>query len=295
MPGFVIGLLVAFGGALLLAAGSELQSNAVHRADGRWSVFLRSPIWLAGCALLATAISTNFIALSLTPVSAVQSVSIAALAASTAFGAFTRRVVVTPRIVVSIILCVVGDIAFIAVLGSHPAAALPRPADLHLSAVTTILGALVTAGILAMILTGSARSRPVRLLALVSGATIFGSITTVFKVVVELSQRDGVGPTLSSPPVWAALAIVAVGGLVANVLLQRAHRAFPPPAVVASITVIDPLTAAAIGIAVLGESALSPLAAVLLAVSGGIACLGVAGLGRLERREAASPDPRPRA
>ncbi|MDF2991664.1 MAG: multidrug transporter permease [Microbacterium sp.] len=295
MPGFVVGLLVAFGGALLLAAGSELQSHAVHRVEGRWSLFLRSPVWWAGFALLATAISTNFVALSLTPVSAVQSVSIAALAVSTAFGALARRVVVSRRVVASILLCVVGDIGFIAVLGTHPAAAIPRPGDLYLTAVTAILGTLVAVGIVAMLLGGAGRSRPVQLLALVAGATVFGSITTVFKVMVELSQRDGVAAVLSSPAAWISLSVVAAGGIVANVLLQRAHRSFPPPAVVASITVIDPLTAAVIGVTVLGESALTPPATGLLAVSAAIACLGVAGLGRLTRRDPALTVPHPSA
>lgn len=284
MPGFLLGLLVAFAGATLLATGSELQSQAVYRAHGRWGAFVRTPRWLCGLALLAIAISTNFIALALTPVSAVQSVSVVALAVSALIGALTGRVVVDRGIVVSIFLCGVGILGLVAVIATNPGPA--QHADLpgQLAGVTSIVTLLTAVGVVVAIGCRHPTCRAVQLAGLIIGAAVFGSITTVFKVVVSLVLADGFAPTLRNPLVDLALGVVVVGGVVANILLQRVHRVFPAPAAVAGLTVVDPLTAAVIGLSVLGEARLTPVAGTLLAMFGVIAFTGVLGLGRLRRR-----------
>ncbi|MGB4137155.1 MAG: hypothetical protein WA971_11355, partial [Microbacterium sp.] len=264
----------------------ELQSRAVHEAGGRWRVFLCSPRWLAGLGLLGIAVSTNFVALALTPVSAVQSMSVVALAASAAFGALTGRVVVTRGVVTSIVLCAVGIVGVIALIAAHAAPRSGTDADARLGAVMAILAALTALGLLTAVLGRGDAGRATRLCGLIAGSMVFGSITTVFTVIVL--QVTGRGPAvLLAPPVLLALGLVALGGLTANVLLQRAHRVFPAPAVVAGLTVVDPLTAAVIGIAVLGEAVLTSASAALLALCGALAMAGVLGLGGLRRRERA--------
>jgi hypothetical protein len=302
MTGFLFGLAVAFAGALLLATGSELQSTAVHRTGGRWRDFLRSPLWLAGLLLLGIAVSTNFIALALTPVSAVQSVSIVALAASSAFGALTGRVVVTRGAVASIALCLAGITCFLAIIAVHRADAAGSEgpsADLGagLEATTTILASLTALGALTVLLGRRSERRPVLLAGLIAGSAVFGSITTVFKSLTSLVLDRGHAAVLTAPASLVSLSVVAAAGIVANVLLQRSHRFFPAPAVVAGITIVDPVTAAVIGVVVLGEASLTSLAAWGLVLSGAIACAGVLGLGRLRRRERphASPPPPPPA
>ncbi|RGE22760.1 hypothetical protein [Leucobacter sp. wl10] len=284
-PAFLLGLTIALGGALVMAAGSELQSQAVLAAGGRWRSFLRSPRWLTGLALLGAAVGTNFAALALTPVSAVQSVSIVALAASAAFGAATRRVVVTRGAVLSIGLCAVGILGFVSLVAAHRAPgggqADPRA---QLLATTAILAALTAVG-LAATLTGRGREgEGVRLMGLVAAAAVFGSVTTVFKTLVELVLDRGSASALGDPAALGALGVVATGGVVANVLLQRSHRGFPAPVVVAAITIVDPLTAAVIGISVLGEVRPSWAVAAGLLAFGATACAGVVGVSRIRRR-----------
>jgi hypothetical protein len=284
MPGFLLGLVVAFAGASLLATGSELQSQAVYRAHGRWRTFVRAPRWLGGLALLAIAISTNFIALALTPVSAVQSVSVVALAVSALIGAVTGRIVVDRGILVSIFLCGVGILGLVTVIAMNPGSAHPTDLPGELAAVTTIVTLLTVIGGVVVIVCAYAPRRSVHLAGLIAGATIFGSITTVFKVVVSYALAGGLPATFRNPAVLLALALVIVGGVVANILLQGAHRVFPAPAAVAGLTVVDPLTAAVIGLSVLGEARLTPAAGVWLVLFGAIAFTGVLGLGRLRRR-----------
>lgn len=284
---FVLGLAVAFGGALLLAGGSELQSRAVYRAHGRWRRFLRSPGWLLGLLLLGVAVSTNFVALALAPVSAVQSMSVVALAASTAFGGFTGGVIMTRSGVLSVALCIAGILGFIAVLATHPADS-PPALDLHaqFAIAVAILAALTLCGLVPALWRTATASAGLRLFALIVGAMVFGSITTVFKTVVTLVLADGLLPALTESGTLIGLGVVTAGGVVANVLLQRSHRYFPVPVVVAALTIVDPLTAAVIGITVLEEASLTLLPGISLVLCGSLACAGVAGISRLRRAPA---------
>ncbi len=286
MTAFILGLGIAFGGALLLAGGSELQSRAVYRTGGRWGSFLRSPQWLLGLLLLGIAVSTNFVALALAlaPVSAVQAMSIAALAASAVFGALAGRVEVDLRGWLSVVCSLLGILGFVIVIAGHRAPE-PRGAEGdRLAEVTAVLAALTLLGLATAPLGVRSRRHGVRLSALVIGAMIFGSITTVFKVLVTLVLERGLTTIAAAPPALLALAVVAAAGVIANILLQRSHRFFAAPAVVAALTIVDPITAATIGITVLGEARLTPGAAAGLGVFGLVACLGVLGVSRIRRR-----------
>ncbi|WAA65621.1 hypothetical protein [Microbacterium oxydans] len=282
---FFLGLLVAFGGALLLASGSELQSRAVYESEGRWCTFTRSPRWLLGLLLLGVAVSTNFIALALTPVSAVQSMSVVALAASASFGALAGRVTMTRAGVLSVLLCMIGILGFVAILATHPASGAPA-LDHHAQLVVTtvILAGLTALGGSAVLLGRRSSVTGARVFGLIMGAMVFGSITTVFKTIVTLVLEDGLVVTLTQPATLLGLGTVALGGLVANLLLQRSHRFFPVPVVVAALTIVDPLAAAVVGIVVLGEVSLTLPAIAGLIACGAIACVGVAGVSRLRRK-----------
>lgn len=292
MPSFFLGLAVAFGGALLLASGSELQSRAVYRVGGRWRSFLISPRWLLGLLLLGIAVTTNFIALALTPVSAVQSMSVVALAASAAFGGIAGRVAMTRTGILSVLLCISGILGFIAILATHPAEGTPA-LDSHtqLLGATVILAALSAFGLGAVILGRRTPHPGARLFGLVIGAMLFGSITTVFKTIVTLVLVQGLVPVVTDSRVLLGLGTVAAGGIVANVLLQRSHRFFPVPVVVAALTIVDPLTAAVVGISVLGEATLTLLPTIGLILCSAVACIGVAGVSRLHRTAIADPVP----
>lgn len=295
-PSFFLGLAVAFTGALLLASGSELQSRAVHRVGGRWRSFLAAPRWLLGLLLLGTAVSTNFIALALAPVSAVQSMSIVALAISAAFGALAGRIAMTRIGAVSVLLCIISVLGFISILAAHPAErepALGAHAQLLVSAV--ILAVLSACGVGAVILGRRTPRTGARLSGLVLGAMVFGSITVVFKTIVALVLAHGAAPVVTDPAVLLGFGIVGAGGIVANVLLQRSHRFFPAPVVVAALTVVDPLTAAVIGLTVLGEATLTLLPTVGLLLCGALACVGVVGVSRLQRIAVDDPRPAPAA
>ncbi|MDR2381875.1 MAG: hypothetical protein LBE08_12035 [Bifidobacteriaceae bacterium] len=288
MAGFLLGLTVAFGGALLLAGGSELQSRAVYTAGRGWRAFVTSPQWLLGMALLATAVCTNFIALALAPIGAVQSMSIAGLAASATFSALTGRVEATRVARLSIMACLVGLAGFIAVIaanrGPDPRSAL----DHQLGAVVAVQLSCATVGLVMALWVQSRTNRTARLAGLIVGSIGFGAITAVLKVLVGLVLRDGLAETLMRPGPLVAIFGAAAGAVISGSHIQMAHRVLPAPSVVAGLTITDTITAAALGTLVLQESVLTPLPAVLLVASGCLAFAGVIGLRNLRRTAKAS-------
>lgn len=283
MTEFILGLGVALLGAILLASGSEMQSRAVYTARGRWSSFIKNPRWLFGLILLATAISTNFIALALAPISAIQSMSIVALAASTVFGALVGRVRVTQEVSLSVLASIVGILGFISVIATHPGNDASLDYDQQLPQVVIIQSIISTIGIVVTVFSQRSFKRPTRLVGLVVGAMGFGSITAVFKVLVRLVVRDGLAVTLVKPLSLVALVSIAVGGVIAIIQLQLAHKALPAPTVVAGLTITDTITAALIGTFILKESALTKGSGSLLLLFGAIAIGGVVGMRNLQR------------
>ena len=72
-----------------------------------------------------------------------------------------------------------------------------------------------------------------------------------------------------------------IGTLLGMVFVQNAYSSGPPDLVIAGLTVIDPLVAVLIGIAVLNEAANASLGAVLIFIGAGtVALIGVLGLAK---------------
>ena len=294
------GLSIALVGALLLATGMDLQSRAVQAADGRSREWLRDHRWWAGVALLGSAVGTNLVALALAPVSAVQSVNIIALAVSTLLTSRSRPGVLTRETLLAVAASVTGVLGFVAVLSAHPADSAVHDLDAQRAAVMTILATLTVLAGLAWLIgqhpgssesstTDRARRGTTRprgtgpstaraLLGVAAAATVFASVTTVVKVHVDLVLGRGLPAVLADPVTLLAVGLLLPAGALASVLLQRGHRDLAAPTVVAGTTLTDTLTAAAIGILVLGESAPTPFASLLLLAFAAVAVLGVLGL-----------------
>lgn len=296
------GLGIGLVGALLLATGMDLQSRAVQAADGRSPEWLRDRRWWAGLALLGSAVGTNLVALALAPVSAVQSVNIIALAVSTLLAARSRPGVLTRWTLRAVAASVIGVLGFVAVLSAHPADPAGHDLLAQRTAVMSILVALVLLAGVAWLIgrrparsegpaTDRARSDTTRprgtgpstaraLLGVAAAATVFASVTTVVKVHVDLVMGQGLPAVLADPLTLLAVGLLLPAGALASLLLQRAHRDLAAPTLVAGTTLTDTLTAAVIGILVLGESAPTPFASLLLLAFAAIAMLGVLGLRR---------------
>ncbi len=132
-------------------------------------------------------------------------------------------------------------------------------------------------------------------LAPVAGAGIlFGFVITLMKVVLTGVARvvdSGWRVSVSDVPLMLCAFFTVLGFYVATRLLQTAHRLARADAVLAGLTVIDPLVAAFLGILVLGELAAAPIwVLALLTVPAAIAIRGVIVISRISGRSIRGPD-----
>lgn len=287
MSNLALGLIIALGGAFLLATGSEMQSAAVAGTDGKWTRFVKSPRWLLGSLLLGVAIGTNFLALALAPVSAIQSMSIVALALSALIGICAGRIEATKSLGLGVFACLVGILGFIWIItGNHNPSSYLQAHSLLPTVVTTQALVAVCGGV-CLLLNRFRSSNLAALVGMMLAAVQFGTITTVFKVLVEITLQTGI-TTLTGTKTLLALLSVSAGGIVAIVLLQQAHRVLAPPTVVAALTIVDTITVATIGTLVLHETTLTTGNALLLLLCAAVAITGVGSL-RGVRRKTAPP------
>jgi len=113
---------------------------------------------------------------------------------------------------------------------------------------------------------------------------LYGFVATLAKVVIQrLYQMQFDWLTILC--LLALVAAVILGGW----FVQNAYASGPPDLVIAGLTVIDPLVAVTVAIAILGEAeAATPLTAIGFALSGAIAVAGVVLLSKVHPELAAS-------
>lgn len=279
--------------ALGLAVGAAVQHSGVTRTHdsekfGLRAFFglFRSGRWLLGTAIMGIAVTAGVLSLALAPVVVVQPVGAVSLAVSVLIARFARRLVFKRLVYVAVLLCVVGVAGFVT-LSSLFASTHVRSAEEALPMVW------VSAGLLAALLVGRViQRRPHQLFSVVSAAVLFACVATNTHICASQFIAGGLGAVA-----WANLACVVVCGAVGAWFVQAAYAAGPPEIVIAGLTVIDPIVAVVLGIAVLQEVSRAPWwVPVIMVVAGLVACLGVLILARfhpdvLDRADDSVPTP----
>ncbi|WP_298795915.1 DMT family transporter [uncultured Pseudonocardia sp.] len=244
-------VLLAGVSAVCYAVAAALQQHEAARTGGPEGLSLgllwrlaQRPRWLLGTAAAGAGAGLHVVALSLGPLTVIQPIGAAALGMAVPLGALLGGRRATRGEWIGAGLVVVG-VGALVVVG-------PRQTPLPLLtgsqlAVMAGLGALVLAG-----LTAAARRsrRPrVRAVLLAAGAgTAFGLTSALIRVLAAQLPGPMSGPV--HPTAAAVVAFVAVGVL----LCQNAYRDGGLGAPLATLTVLDPLVASLVGIAVFGEA-----------------------------------------
>jgi drug/metabolite transporter (DMT)-like permease len=223
---------------------------------------------VGGVSLTAVASIVHAGALVLAPVAVVQPIGVLSVPFAVVLAASRTRIRPPAVVWAAIAVCLVAVVGFVVLadigLGTSPA---PRFLDVLVAALGT--GAL--AGGLA--LWAVRRSGWLRCAGFAAaGATAFGLVSALMRLIAlhltsGVNDLDDVGVWL--PAVGIALALVGGGWSV-----QQAHAAGAPAVVVGCLTVIDPLVAVGLGIAMLGEGT-----GTTLATGGGLIAFALAGLG----------------
>jgi drug/metabolite transporter (DMT)-like permease len=283
-PAILIGIPLALLGAVFMSFGAQYQHRGVQKVErltktyggagltgGQLVNLLRRPSWVAGTLMLGLAIACQLAALSYAPLILVQPVGAISLVITTLLNARISGHRPTGRSITAIGLCVGGILIFVTIAALY---ATETPvSDQQLSTILFILAAVVVvvAGLWIWL-----RARMGALFYIVAAGIVYGFVATLAKVVISRIQT-GDFEWLTVVCVVALLAGTGVGAY----FVQTAYASGPPDLVIAGLTVIDPMVAIVIGLAVLGEAAGAPFGAYLgFAVAGAAAMVGVFQLAR---------------
>lgn len=283
-PSTFIGIPLALIGAIFLSLGAQFQHRGVvkveaHTADtlgkglnGRQlALLLARPSWVLGTVMLGLAILFQLSSLYFAPIIVVQPLGAIALVITSIVNSRVNHVELKRKSITAIIMCVGGVFLFVGVAAFT---AVDKPVtDRQLVVILIILAVvLVIAGITFVLF----RERIRAIYYVIMAGVLYGFVATLAKVVLGKIEQGEFG--------W--LTILCIIGLLAATALgayfvQNAYASGPPDLVIAGLTVVDPLVAVVIGIAVLGEASQAPPWAIgVYILSGAIAVWGVFQLAR---------------
>ncbi|ROQ59570.1 prepilin signal peptidase PulO-like enzyme (type II secretory pathway) [Streptomyces sp. 840.1] len=263
MSSLALSVLLSLVSAVAYAAGAIVQERVATASDGRSLAPLRDRVWWAAVALNGVGALLHVVALAYGPLSLVQplgaltivfALPMAALFVGRRAGATAWR---------GAVMATVGLAGLLALTGSSDAHTLGGPQQLMLGTVT--FGAVA-----ALVLLSKAMRRPVmRSVVLAGAAGVAFGIASVFTKTVAMEWTSGsVGTGL---PALLVIAALAATGLL---LSQAAYRGAGLTAPLATVTVVNPVVAAAVGITLFGETFRYGTPGTVLALGCGVVAAG---------------------
>ncbi|HEY8319715.1 MAG TPA: DMT family transporter [Amnibacterium sp.] len=296
----VLGIPVAVVAAVLLALGAQLQNQGATRVEEqadpggsrnvleRLIALLSTPRWLGGSTILGIAVALQLVSLLFAPIAVVQPIGALALVITVLLDTRMNRARIPGRAKLAIVICLAGVTTFVVTASLTTSSGSPRA--LQTGIVLAVLGGvLLVAGALLLVL----RGRPSALRSALTAALLFGFVATLAKLVIGRLQHVVQSGSGFQPVDWLTLGAVLallLAGTIGLGLVQAAYAAGSPDLVVAALTVVDPLVAVTIGIAVLGEAASAPPTAFAVFVAAGIVAIGGVLLLARHQPEAGSRD-----
>jgi drug/metabolite transporter (DMT)-like permease len=280
MSALALSVLLSFVSAVAYAGGAIVQERVAESSPGEQYAPLRRPGWWAAVGLNGLGGLLHVVALAFGPLSLVQplgaltivfALPMAALFVGRRAGATAWR---------GAIMATVGLAGLLSLVGAADTRSLTGPERIAVFVVTAgVVGALTVAG------RAAHRHPAVRAMVLATASGIAFGISSVFTKTVAVDWTGGVG--FSDVPSLAAIGVLATAGLL---LSQAAYRGAGLAAPLATLTVVNPVVAAAVGITMFGETFRYGTAGTVLAM--GCAVVAAGGLillttERIARTEAA--------
>ena len=281
-----LGIVIALIGAVFLSLGAQFQHRGVELVEARHGSgnkaglsvrqltrLLARPSWVLGSVMLGLAILFQLTSLGFAPLIVVQPIGAVALVITTIVNARLTKTKIEGTVLRAVALCVGGIALFVGV-----AAFVAKEQVIEEPQLIIVLSILVGVIVLLGLTFGLARKRAGALFYILAAGVLYGFVATLAKVVINRLGNLMAG-IVEGQFEW--LTIICVAGLLSAAALggyfvQTAYSLGSPDLVIAGLTVVDPLIAVAIGIAVLGEAANAPLWVVpVWAVAGAVAIYGV--------------------
>lgn len=264
MSGLALSVLLSLISAIAYAGGAIVQERVAENSPAQQYAPMRRPSWWAAVGLNGLGGVLHVVALAFGPLSLVQplgaltivvALPMAALFVGRRAGATAWR---------GAIMATVGLAGLLSLVGMADAQSLDTAQRVAL--------AVVTGGAVVALMTAAraAHRHPVVrsvLLAVASGIA-FG-MSSVFTKTVAVDWAGGV--TLADLPSLAVIGVLATAGIM---LSQAAYRGAGLTAPLATLTVVNPVAAAAVGITMFGETFRYGTTGTLLALGCGIVATG---------------------
>ncbi len=281
-----VGILIALVGAIFLSLGAQFQHRGVEVVEerhgsgnkaglsvGQLLRLLARPSWVIGTVLLGLAILFQLTSLGFAPLIVVQPIGAVALVITAIVNARVTKTKIEGPVLRAIALCVGGIALFVTVATFVAEEQVIGEAQLVI--VLSILGGVI---LLLALTFAFARKRAGALFYIVSAGVLYGFVATLAKVVINRVGNLMAG-IVGGEFEWLTIACVAallIAAALGAYFVQTAYSLGSPDLVIAGLTVVDPLLAVAIGIAVLGEAAHAPLWVIpVWAVAASVAVYGV--------------------
>ncbi|MGQ4718765.1 DMT family transporter [Streptomyces anulatus] len=263
MSSLALSVLLSLISAVAYAAGAIIQERVAATGDNSWRALLRNGVWWVAVLLNGTGAVLHVVALAYGPLSLVQplgaltivfALPMAALFVGRRAGATAWR---------GALMATAGLGGLLALTGNAEPHTLNGPEQVLLASVTFgAVGALV-------VLARTLRRPVLRSIVLATGAGAAFGMASVFTKTVAVEWTSG---SLRS----GALPLLAIAGLAAAGLFlsQAAYRGAGLTAPLATVTVVNPVVAAAIGITLFGEHFRLGVPGTVLALSSGALAAG---------------------
>nr|WP_187285006.1 DMT family transporter [Streptomyces sp. or43] len=263
MSSLALSVLLSLVSAVAYAAGAIVQERVATASDGRSLAPLRNRVWWAAVALNGVGAVLHVVALAYGPLSLVQPLGALTIVFALPMAALFVRRRAGATAWRGALMATVGLAGLLALTGGSDAQSLGGPEQLMLAIVT--FGAVA-----ALMLVAKAMRRPViRSVVLAGAAGVAFGIASVFTKTVAMQWTSGeVGAGL---PTLLVIAALAGAGLL---LSQSAYRGAGLTAPLATVTVVNPVVAAAVGITLFGEQFRHGTAGTLLALACGAVAAG---------------------
>lgn len=246
-----LGLPIALLGAIFLSLGTIYQNRGVEAGGERETQFkelVRRPAWLVGTGLLGAAVLLQLGALRFSPLMVIQPIGVSALVATAVIKAVRSHESPGKRTVLAIALCIAGLVGFVAVAAIF--AQDVQVDDERLRNILILLGCVIAGAVLVWVRN---RRRASAAASTVGARVLYGFVATLAKAVI--------GRVVQGDFEWLSLVGLAGLGLALALglkLVQKAHANGSEELVVAGLTVVDPMVAVILGIAVFGEAGNAP-------------------------------------
>ncbi|MET7452602.1 DMT family transporter [Streptomyces sp. NPDC005574] len=264
MNALALSVLLSLVSAVAYAGGAIVQEQVAVSSPGEQFAPLRRPVWWAAVALNGLGGLLHVVALAYGPLSLVQplgaltivfALPMAALFVGRRAGATAWR---------GAIMATVGLAGLLSLVGTSDAQSL--------STTQRLFAGLVTGGaVVALMIAGRAAHRhpAVRSVLLATASGIAFGMSSVFTKTVAVDWTGGV--TAADVPSLAVIGVLATAGML---LSQASYRGAGLAAPLATLTVVNPVVAAAVGITMFGETFRYGTTGTALALSCGVVAAG---------------------